>query len=201
MLGASGVGADPLALLQALAARRSVDAHALRPPAPPPEVLQRAAELTLGAPDHQGLRPVRFVHVGSEERAALGELFARAAAATGRDASGVINARERAFTGPGLLAVVVRIRDDVPDVPPYEQWLSAGAALMILLQALHLQGYGAKVLGGRAARSEVVRRAFCTEGEQLACWIITGTRDPAAEEPKPPDMRRELLTDWSPAPS
>jgi nitroreductase len=186
-------------LLRALLARRSIGPRGLADPAPPPEALQRAAELALRAPDHQGLRPVRFVHVGADERAALGELFARAAVEQGRDATGVAIARERAATGPALLAVVARIRDDVPDVPPHEQWLTVGAAVMNLLNALHLQGYGAKVLGGSAARSEIVRRAFCQAGEQLACWVIAGTplddARPATTE-RPP---RDLLTDWTPS--
>lgn len=190
--------ADPQHLLAALQARRSIGPRGLVDPAPPPEVLQQAAELALRAPDHQALRPVRFVHVGGDERSALGDLFARVATGQGRDAAGAAIARERALTGPALLAVVVRIRDDVPDVPPHEQWLTVGAALMNLLHALHLQGYGAKLLGGSAARSEIVRRAFCHAGEQLACWVIAGTPDgelrPQAAE-RPP---RDLLTDWTP---
>ena len=190
-------------LFAQLAARRSAEPRELTAPPPPPEVLQAAAELAMRAPDHQALRPVRFVHVGQQERAALGELFARAAQARGRDAVGMQMARERAFVGPALLAVVARIRDDVADVPPHEQWLTVGAALMNLLNALHLQGFGAKVLGGSAARSEVVRRAFCHEGEQIACWVIAGTladaqaAAPTATRPPAP-IPRDLLGDWTP---
>jgi nitroreductase len=190
--------ADPQYLLDTLRARRSIGPRGLVDPAPPPEVLQQAAELALRAPDHQALRPVRFVHVGREERTALGELFARVAIDQGRDAEGVAIARERALAGPALLAVVARIRDDVPDVPPHEQWLTVGAAVMNLLHALHLQGYGAKVLGGSAARSEMVRRAFCHAGEQLACWVITGTADGDARPQAPERPPRDLLTDWTP---
>lgn len=187
-------------LIARLLQRRSAEPRELRPPPPSPEALQVAAELALRAPDHQGLRPVRFVHVDGSERAALGELFARAAQARGRDEVGMQMARERAFVGPALLAVVARIRDDVADVPPHEQWLTVGAAVMNLLNALHLQGYGAKVLGGSAARSAIVRQAFCHEGEQIACWIIAGTPVPdagAAARPTAPPPR-DLLSDWTP---
>jgi nitroreductase len=186
-------------LLDALRRRRSIGPRGLTDPAPPPEVLQAAAELALRAPDHQGLRPFRFVHVGRDERAALGELFAQAAAEQGRDDEGVAAARARADSGPALLAVVARIRDDVPDVPPHEQWLSVGAAVMNLLNALHLMGYAAKVLGGSAARSPALRRAFCHQGEQIACWVIAGT---APFDPEPVAITRaaarDLLLDWSP---
>jgi nitroreductase len=191
--------ASPEALLAALQARRSRGPRGLGLPAPTPEDQQRAAELALRAPDHQGLRPFRFVHVGADERSALGELFARVAAVQGRDAEGVAEARRRAHAGPALLAVVARIRDDVPDVPPHEQWLSVGAAVMNLLNALHLMGYAAKVLGGSAARAEAVRGAFCQPGEQLACWVMAGTADEAAASPPRGDGRlRDLLVDWVP---
>jgi nitroreductase len=188
---------DVAALLDALRRRRSIGPRGLGPPGPSFDDLQCAAELALRAPDHQGLRPFRFVHVGREERAALGDRFEQAARAQGRDASGRAEARARADTGPVLLAVVARIRDDVPEVPPHEQWLCVGAAVMNLLNALHLMGHGAKVLGGSAARAEPVRSAFCHDGEQLACWVIAGCPlgEPAPSAVLPP---RDLLTDWSP---
>ena len=194
------VTADPNPLLHALQARRSLGPRGLGEPAPPPEDLQRAAELAMRAPDHQGLRPFRFVHVGADERAALGELFARAAAGQGKGTDGVAEARRRAHTGPALLAVVARIRDDVPDVPPHEQWLTVGAGVMNLLNALHLMGHAAKVLGGSAARADLVRRAFCHEGEVLACWVIAGTATAAAASQGLPGAPppRDLLVDWAP---
>lgn len=193
--------AAPPPPLAALLGRRSIGPRGLVGPAPPPEVLQQAAELALRAPDHQALRPVRFVHVGAEERTALGGLFAAAAQAQGRDAAGVDIARQRAFTGPALLAVVARIRDDVPEVPPHEQWLTVGAAVMNLLHGLHLQGFAAKVLGGSAARSDIVRRAFCHGDEQLACWVIAGTRDADARPSDAGPLPRDPLTDWTPPPA
>ncbi len=192
--------ADAQHLLDALRGRRSIGPRGLGDPAPTAEDLQAAAELALRAPDHQGLRPFRFVHVGREERAALGELFVRVALEQGRDAEGCDGARARADSGPALLAVVARIRDDVPDVPPHEQWLCVGAGLMNLINALHLMGFAAKVLGGSAARSEVLRRAFCHDGEQIACWVISGTasaRALAEAATRGPDNARELLLDWS----
>jgi nitroreductase len=197
------VTADPLGLLGPLFERRSIGPRGLGLPAPPPEVLQMAAELALRAPDHQGLRPFRFVHVGPQEREALGQLFAEVAHVQGRDPPAVELARLRAATGPGLLAVVAQIRDDLAEVPPHEQWLSVGAAVMNLLNALHLQGFGAKVLGGAAAQHPIVRQAFCHADERIACWIITGTpsAQPHDGEPLPPARgRRELLLDWVPPP-
>ena len=190
----------PDAILAALRSRRSLGPRGLAVPAPTVEDLQTAAELALCAPDHQGLRPFRFVHVGDEARPALAELFAAAACEQGRDDEGIEAARARAATGPGLLAVVARIRDDVPDVPPHEQWMSVGAGVMNLLNALHVMGYGAKVLGGSLARSASLRSAFCNDGEQIACWVITGSREPKAPDDPVRRQARDLLTDWEPLP-
>lgn len=185
--------------LAALCTRRSIGPRGLVEPGPTPEQWQLAAETALRAPDHQRLRPFRFVHVGADERPALAELFARAAGAQGRDAEGIAMARARAATGPGLVAVVAHIRDDVPDVPPHEQWLTVGAALMNLLNALHLMGFGAKTLGGSAAHSGPVRCAFCHPGEQIACWVIAGTPRAADADPTQAAHRRarDLLSDWT----
>lgn len=191
-----GVAGD-LAMLARLQARRSVGPRGLVEPAPSAEQWQAAVELAARAPDHQGLRPVRFVHVAAEAREALADCFERAALEQGRDRDGVQQARARAHTGPGLLAVVVAVRDDVPEVPPHEQWLSTGAALMNLLNALHLMGFGAKVLGGAAAQSQALRRAFCHEGERIACWVIAGTVAQGPDRPPTPP-RRDLLLDWEP---
>jgi nitroreductase len=183
-------------LIAALLSRRSIGPRGLRDPGPSPEQWQAAANAALRAPDHQGLRPFRFVHVGRDERLALAALFAAAAVEQGRDDEGVRQAQERAHTGPGLLAVVACIHDDVPEVPPHEQWITVGAAVMNLLNALHAMGFGAKALGGSMARSRAVTRAFCHPGEQVACWVIAGT--PEASDPPLGRHARNLLLDWSP---
>lgn len=203
--------ADSTAVLARLQARRSRGPRGLVGPGPSADDWQQAAELASRAPDHQGLRPVRFVHVDADARAALGALFAAAARAQGRDAEGQAQAQARAFAGPGLLAVVACIRDDVPEVPPHEQWISVGAAVMNLLTALHLQGHAAKVLGGSLGREAPVRQAFCQAGEQIACWVVAGSvanavandgaraaAGGASPPPAPPPPRRDLLLDWSP---
>lgn len=197
-----------LHLLPVLQGRRSRGPRGLLEPGPSADDWQQAADLAQRAPDHQGLRPVRFVHIGPDARAALGELFAQAALHQGRDADGQAQARQRAFAGPGLLAVVACIRDDVPEVPPHEQWISVGAAVMNLLTALHLQGHAAKVLGGSLGREAVVRQALCHAGEQIACWVVAGRPGPEPGRAGGPDAagtsrgdrppRRDLLLDWSP---
>lgn len=185
----------PDELLTALSERYSVGPKHLGRPAPTDGELARAVALALRAPDHGGLRPFRFVLVSPEQRAALGELFAQGARQRGLGADEVERARERAHNGPGLLALVGRLRDDQADVPPREQLLSAGAGLMNLLNALHLMGYGAKVLSGASVDDPPVRDAFCGAGETLLCWVVCGT---PRERPRPryPADPAEALARW-----
>jgi nitroreductase len=172
----------PADLLAALASRHSVGPKYLAEPAPGDAEIARAVTVALRAPDHSGLQPFRFVQVGADQRDALAALFAEGASLRGQSPAEIERARERAHNGPALVALVVRLREDVPDVPLREQWASAGAGLMNFLNALHLMGYGAKTLSGASVDDPPVRNAFCREGESLLCWIVCGT---ARERPKP----------------
>jgi nitroreductase len=175
-------------LLDALANRYSFGPKQLVAPAVSAEHLRQAVRLALRAPDHQGLQPFRFVHVDAAQRERLGELFAQAAQRRGLDAAEIATARRRAANGPTLVALVVRLRDDVEEVPRHEQWLCAGAALMNFLNALHLLGYGAKVVGGATLRDAALQAAFChAPGETLAAWVLAGTPARSAQgRPEPP---------------
>ncbi len=182
-------------LLDLLALRYSVGPKYLAPPGPSAEQWARAADLALRAPDHGGLRPFRFVVVGDSQRLALAELFATGAQQRGQAAEEVERARARAFNGPGLVALVARVRDDVPDVPPHEQWLCVGAALMNFMNALHLMGFGAKALSGASVSDAAVHAAFCGPGERLANWVIAGHPARAAH-PKAGAEASAVISGW-----
>ncbi len=92
---------EPTDVLLHLASRYSVSPKHLGAPAPGRAELLRAAALALRAPDHEALRPYRFVHIDAHQRATLGELYARgctsAAAATTPRCSGPVNAPTKAL--------------------------------------------------------------------------------------------------------
>ena len=182
-------------LLDLLALRYSVGPKYLVPPGPSAEQWARAADLALRAPDHGGLRPFRFVVVGDSQRVALAGLFASGAEQRGQTAEEVERARARAFNGPGLVALVARVRDDVPDVPPHEQWLCVGAALMNFMNTLHLMGFGAKALSGASVSDPAVHAAFCGPGERLANWVIAG-RPVRAAHPKAGAEASAVISGW-----
>ena len=97
-------------LLARLANRHSVGPKYLTYPAPDLAQLETAAMVASRAPDHAKLRPFRFVMIGEHQRPRLAELFGADAAQRGQDAEAVKQARERAFNGPALIAMVVAIQ-------------------------------------------------------------------------------------------
>lgn len=163
------------AALDVLAQRHSIGPKYLADPAPDLDTLRQAAAIALRAPDHRQLRPFRFVVVPESARPQLADLFAQDAARRGHGATEVERARERAWNGPALVALVGRVRPNMEDVPDSEQWVCIGAGLMNFLNALHLMGFGAKVLSGASVRGEGIRQAFCEPGESVVAWIVAGT--------------------------
>lgn len=178
-----------------LGRRYSVGPKHLADPAPSADELRSAAALGLRAPDHHELRPFRFVRVSDAGRDRLAALFAADAARRGHSAAEIERARERAYNGPALLAVVARVQEDVDDVPAHEQWIAVGGAVMNFLNALHLMGYGAKVLSGASVRSPDIASEFCQAGEQLVAWIVAGTPT-RASHPRSSDQPGTILTEW-----
>lgn len=181
--------------LDYLGRRFSMGPKYLVQPAPSSEELFQAACVSLRAPDHGNLQPFRFVQVRDHQRERLGDLFAADAAQRGQALVEVERARARAGNGPALLALVGKLRADVPDVPVHEQWLCIGAGLMNFLNGLHLQGYGAKTLSGASIDSHEIQAAFCDEGERLLAWIVVGTPARTAHGKRIDDASR-VLTDW-----
>jgi nitroreductase len=189
------VHAELAQLMELLGLRYSVGPKYLAPPGPSRAQWARAAALALRAPDHGGFRPYRFVVVRDDQRAALSALFAAGAQHRGQDAKDIERAAQRALNGPGLAALIARVRDDVPDVPAHEQWLCVGAALMNFMNALHLMGFGAKALSGFSVSDPVVRDAFCAPGETLSTWIVAGQPTRSAH-PKADDLARPVWSEW-----
>lgn len=161
--------------LESLATRYSQGPRQLAAPGPDRAQLEQAVALAARAPDHGGLAPWRLVLVGAGQRARLGELFAAAARRRGAPAAEVERAPHHAAKAPVLLAAVARVREDVAEVPAHEQWICVGAALMNLLDALQLQGFGAKLISGDTVDDAALQAAFCGPGERLVAWVVCGT--------------------------
>ena len=182
-------------VLQHLLQRHSVGPKHLVAPGPDDAQLLEAARAALRAPDHRHLTPYRFAIVPPHRRAELARLFEAAARRHGHGDAESAAEGQRAWNGPVLIAVIGRITRDQVEVPEHEQWLCAGAALMNFLNALHLMGFGAKMLSGRKAGDPDVVRAFCAPGETLAGWIAIGTPT-AAPKARHDDDPARVIGPW-----
>ena len=197
LTAAAADGSTAAAALEWLSRRHSIGPRHLGLPAPGAPDLAQAAALASRAPDHLQLRPFRFVRIPDPQRVVLADLFERAALRRGQNATAALAARQRAHNGPALVALLVRLQPGLTDAPEHEQWLAAGAALMNFINALHLQGFGAKVLSGTSIRDAELQGAFCDSGEELVAWITAGTPTRRAHERAAESVHtRGLLEDW-----
>lgn len=193
------VGQDPgPRFLDVLVSRRSVAPKRLCAPGPSQRELQQIVSAALTAPDHGRLRPWRFRLVAEEQRAALGELFAREKAQAEASAApeAIEKERSRAFNAPTLLAVLLEARRDHPTVPLHEQYMSLGAAVQNMLLAAHALGYGAMMTSGRKLASNLLQFAFCVrEGQSLVGFVSIGTAG-APPKPREPAPLCDHFGDW-----
>lgn len=181
--------------LKALLGRHSLGPRWMVAPGPDASELQLAAQAALRGPNHGRLQPWRLVTIAPEQRPALAALFEQFARENGKSEEEVAAERERAWNGPVLVAWVVRIDEQIAKVPPHEQWICVGAAMGNFMNALHVMGYGAKILSGRKCQHPALVRAFCEADEQLVGFTCIGT--PARKlEPRESDEVKPRLFSW-----
>jgi nitroreductase len=159
-------------------------------PGPSDAELRMIFEAAVRAPDHGKLRPWRFFVVRREHRQQLSDLFA---AAVKRREPGATEAqiekeRDKPLRAPVTIAVVAKtvVGHKIPEI---EQALSAGAAAMNILNAIHALGFGAKwVTGANCYDAEFKRDFGLDESDQLIGFIHVGTpleKTQPAERPDP----------------
>ncbi len=165
------------AAIKALLGRRSVPAQCLTAPGPDAAQIATALDVALRAPDHGRMQPWRFRIIRGAARAKFSE--ALVAAARVREpslaAAQLEKLRARPLQVPLVIAASARLRDN-PKVPHIEQLLSTGAAVMNLLNAFHVQGYGAIWLTGPSVYDPAIAAALGLGGdEQLLGFVYVGT--------------------------
>jgi len=189
---------DPTSALSLLETRRSGRPRELVGPGPMPEELTRILTIATRIPDHGKLSPWRFVIVGDEQRDELAVLLHRALQEHDPCATPAHHEKVDEFAQQGA-AMIVLVSAPVPDhkIPVWEQQLSAGAAGMQLLNAVHALGFVGGWITGWQAYSPIVNAAFCAPGEKIAGFIFLG--HPGAElveRPRPPID--SVARRWSP---
>lgn len=191
------INTDLPAALAALLGRHSLGPRWMVAPEPDTQQLALAVQAALRAPNHGRLQPWRLVTIAEAQRPALAALFEQFARDAGKSEEDVAIERERAWNGPVLVAWVARIASNVEKVPPHEQWICVGAAMGNFMNALHIMGFGAKILSGRKCQHPALVQAFCEEGEQLVGFTCIGT--PTRElEPREKDEAATRLSAWNP---
>jgi nitroreductase len=175
MVQAPADKADRCRLLGLMLSRYSSTPRQLMPPGPSDEELEVMALAALRAPDHKKMIPFRFVVARGAALERLAELFLDYGRRRGKTAEALEDERRRALHAPVLVAVVARIESRDARVPEHEQWACVGGAIANAVMALHVMGYGAKMVSGARARDPAVIAAYCGAGETLVGWIAAGT--------------------------
>lgn len=172
--------------------RRSHPPKLLTGPAPSRAELMDLLELAARVPDHGKLEPWRFVVLQRETLDRLAPILAEHVAARGGDAATVEKARS-AFGSP-LIVAVISAPVDSPKVPEWEQFLSAGAVCLGLVNAALAAGYGAAWLTGPATGPEFAQAHLGLHiGERVVGLIHIGQRGATPPERPRPDLAAKTV--------
>lgn len=193
----SNVHLDDFSKNDVLAHLMSRQSHwPLQLPAPNDEELHLAFEVAMRAPDHANLRPWRFIVIRDEALVRLGDVFESAAIKRNATDNGK-RSRSQAMAAPMIIAVGAACVFNA-NVPRVEQLISAGAAAMNLLNALHLLNYGAYWASGDNAYDSNVINALGLKAEtdHLLGFIYVGSPvKPQRKKARP--SSNDFVTRWN----
>lgn len=187
---------DTSSPIRLLLSRRSGKPRDMVAPGPDAEQMAVLLAAATRIPDHGKLAPWRFVVVGKDQRDRLAALLVDAYCAEKPDAGRLEREAMEQFAHQAP-ALVVALSCPNPDskIPLWEQELSAGAACMQLLNAVHAQGFVGGWLTGWPSYSDRVRDAFGTAGERIAGFIFIGSPGRALEE-RPRPAPADVISHW-----
>jgi nitroreductase len=191
--------------LEAIFARRSIGR--LKAPAPNEDDLDMILRAAAVAPDHNTLRPWKFVVLEGEAKDAFGAVLADAyrarCEAAGTQVVPAKEEKERTKLGRAPMVVVVATINRNDDVIPFvEQFAAGAAATQNILLAATAMGYGSMWRTGDPAYDESVKAALgLSVADAIVGFVYLGTRNDdsaIAKEANDPDMD-DLVVRWSPA--
>ncbi len=187
---------DTTTPLSLLLSRRSGKPRDMIAPGPDAAQMGNILRAASRVPDHGKLAPWRFIVVGADQREALAALLTEAYQAEKPDAGRLeLEAMEQFARQAPSLVVVLSSPKRESKIPLWEQELSAGAACMQLLNAVHAQGFVGGWLTGWPSYSEAVRAAFGSEEERIAGFIFIGSPSKTLEERPRPDPEA-IISRW-----
>lgn len=145
----------------------------LEEPAPGDAALDQILRAGLRAPDHQMLRPWRFLVVEGQARYKLGQLFVDALLPqTPEETTKLQTSPLRA---PLIIIAVATIKEH-PKVPAIEQIASGAAAMQNMSVAAHALGFGSIWKTGAVAYDPRVKLALgLKETDAIVGYLYVGT--------------------------
>lgn len=129
--------------LEYLLSRRST--KFLKSPGPDESQLAQILQTAMSAPDHGRLQPWRFALIREESIVRLGDMAISAIKAEGLPLTPEKEANTRRWLEelPLLIAIACKIDHNNTKIPEHERMLAVGCAVMNMLNAAHMLGYGA----------------------------------------------------------
>ena len=163
-------------------------------PAPTHAQIETAIECATTAPDHKKLRPWRFIVTQGDARHELGNALVAAAKAKAVQEGETLSEKDIAKTqamplrAPVIITVVTKIQAH-KKVPPFEQMLSAGAAVQNLILALKAQGFSTVWRTGLLCNEPAVKLYFDVgPDDYVTAFVYTGTSPKNEPARKPIDI-------------
>jgi nitroreductase len=188
--------------LDAIFARRSIGR--LQPPAPIEADLDTILRAAAVAPDHNSLRPWKFVILEAEAKVAFGRVLAAAYRRRCDDAGKEIvpakEEKELTKLGRAPMVVVVCTVNRGEDRVPFVEQLAAGAAAaQNMLIASTALGYGSMWRTGDPAYDEDVKTALgLTKDDAITGFLYLGTPMPEGAKERNVAALDDLVVRWQP---
>lgn len=183
-------------LINWIKSRRSIGNLTI--PAPTQEQIRAAIECAATAPDHKKLRPWRFIITEGNARHAFGRALVAAAEAQATALGETLSDKDRQKTAnlplraPMIVTVVTQMQAH-KKVPPFEQMLSAGAAVQNLILALQAQGFSTVWRTGLLCNEPAVKEYFGVGADDcVTAFVYTGSSPCDNPERKPMDIEALL---------
>ncbi|PKG88782.1 nitroreductase [Psychrobacter sp. Sarcosine-02u-2] len=179
-------------LINWIKSRRSIGNLSI--PAPTESQIRAAIDCAVTAPDHKKLRPWRFIVTQGNARHDLGRALLAAAEAQAVQEGEELSEKSRKKTynmplrAPVIITVVTHMQVH-KKVPPFEQMLSAGAAVQNLILALQAQGFSTVWRTGLLANEPAVKAYFDVGADDyVTAFVYTGSSPCDMPTRKPIDI-------------
>ncbi len=187
-----------VAPLDYLLSRRSV--KFVQAPGPDESQLEHILQAAMSAPDHGRLQPWRFALIRGEGIARLADMAISAIKAAGLPLAPEKEASTRRWLDqvPVLIAIACKLDHSNTKIPEHERMLSVGAAVMNMLNAAHMLGYGAFWSTGLGTYVDQVGEAlgFDSLDYRFMGYLAIGTPIQSLGPALRPDFR-QFVTEWT----